>query len=107
MTTFKVFHFHGDHFDLPPKCVSLAFSEHTGCQVFRHARAVYGFQYHIEMDAQLLVGMCHNEADYLKANGYDAEKVIESGGHFLSDVMKRDGVVLGRWLDILKASVQL
>lgn len=101
-----MFHFHGDYFDLPPKCTSLAFSEHTDCQVYRRARAIYGFQYHIEIDADLLIAMCRNEADHMKASGYDAEQVIDSSGRFMSDVTKRDRVVLGRWLDTVKTSVQ-
>jgi len=45
--------------------------------------------------------MCHNEAEYMKANGFDAETVIDQGKSYLVEVMARDRVVLGRWIDKL------
>jgi GMP synthase (glutamine-hydrolysing) len=48
-----VLHWHGDTFDLPRGSCHLASSHAYVNQAFRLGRA-YGFQFHIEMDAQLL-----------------------------------------------------
>jgi hypothetical protein len=61
----------------------------------------YAFQYHAEINEPLLRAMCHNEADYMSANGFDAETVIDQGRTYLAEVMARDRVVLGRWIDKL------
>ena len=95
----KVFHFHGDYFDLPPDCDNLASSALTACQLFRHGKASYGFQYHAEIDRPLLEIMCRNNADYMAANGFDADTVIAEAGQYLDDATARDLLVLMRWLD--------
>ena len=46
---FKVFHWHGDTFDLPLSSVLLAGSERYKNQAFRYGDKVYGFQFHIEV----------------------------------------------------------
>jgi len=100
-TRHTAFHFHGDWFELPPGCSNLAWSEQTACQLFRHGRASYGFQYHAEIDQPLLEVMCRNNADYMAANGFDADSVIAAGEEHLADVMDRGSWMLGRWLDRL------
>jgi GMP synthase (glutamine-hydrolysing) len=52
-TVLPVLHWHGDTFDLPRGSCHLASSDAYVNQAFRLGRA-YGFQFHIEMDAQLL-----------------------------------------------------
>src|SRR5260370_1029739 len=41
----KVFHWHGDTFDLPSGAVLLATNEHTKNQAFRYGHCAYGVQY--------------------------------------------------------------
>jgi GMP synthase-like glutamine amidotransferase len=48
-----VFHWHRDTFDLPPEAVRLAESDSYPNQAFRMGRRVYGFQFHLELDASL------------------------------------------------------
>ena len=97
-----VFHFHGDYFDLPPDCVDLASSELTAGQLFRHGSARYGFQYHAEIDRPLLEVMCRNNADYMAANGFDADSVIAGAEDYLADAEARDRMILTRWLEKLQ-----
>jgi GMP synthase (glutamine-hydrolysing) len=94
-----VFHFHGDYFDVPPDCVNLASSTLTACQLFRHGPASYGFQYHVEIDGPLLEVMCRNNADYMAANGFDADSVIAAAEQYLDEVDARSRLLLARWLD--------
>ncbi|MEW6585441.1 MAG: type 1 glutamine amidotransferase [Nitrospirota bacterium] len=51
---FKVLHWHGDTFDLPPGAVLLASSEAYRHQAFRYRDKVYGFQFHIEVTKEMI-----------------------------------------------------
>ncbi len=46
----EVFQWHGDTFSLPPGAVGLASSEVCPQQAFRMGRAVYGLQFHVEIE---------------------------------------------------------
>ncbi len=100
--SFPVFHFHGDYFSLPPGCDNLAASSMTGCQLFRYRRGVYGCQFHLEADAPLIEVMCRNNADYMRANGYDAETIIAAGASHLSAALERSTTILQRWIDLVE-----
>ena len=52
---FKVFHWHGDTFDLPLGSVLLAGSERYKNQAFRYRDKVYGFQFHIEVTKNMIL----------------------------------------------------
>jgi GMP synthase-like glutamine amidotransferase len=52
---FKVFHWHGDTFDLPLGAVLLARSELYKNQAFRYGDNVYGFQFHLEITKDMLL----------------------------------------------------
>ena len=45
-----VVHWHGDTFDIPAGAVRLATGDRYPNQAFRYGRAVYGLQFHIEVD---------------------------------------------------------
>jgi GMP synthase (glutamine-hydrolysing) len=49
----SVVHWHGETFDLPPQATLLAASDLYPRQAFRLARCAYGFQFHLEVEAQL------------------------------------------------------
>jgi GMP synthase-like glutamine amidotransferase len=51
---FKVFHWHGDTFDLPVGAVLLARSDLYKTQAFRYGDNVYGFQFHIEVTRDII-----------------------------------------------------
>jgi GMP synthase-like glutamine amidotransferase len=51
---FKVFHWHGDTFDLPVGAVLLARSDLYKNQAFRYENNIYGFQFHIEVTKDML-----------------------------------------------------
>jgi GMP synthase (glutamine-hydrolysing) len=57
---FKVFHWHGDTFDLPLGAVLLASSERYRNQAFRHGNRTYGFQFHIEVTKDMLLEWCED-----------------------------------------------
>ncbi len=51
---FKVFHWHGDTFDLPKDAVRLASSNLYENQAFRIGESIYALQFHIEVNKELL-----------------------------------------------------
>ena len=62
---FKVFHWHGDTFEIPIGAVLLASSELYKNQAFRYKNNVYGFQFHIEVTKKMIKDWFENrpEAD--------------------------------------------
>ena len=52
---FQGFHWHGDVFDVPPDCESLASSDLTACQAFRSGTSAYGILFHMEVTESLIV----------------------------------------------------
>lgn len=60
---FKVFHWHGDTFDLPLGAVLLASSNLYKNQAFRYGNKVYGFQFHIEVTADMISEWVKDSSD--------------------------------------------
>jgi GMP synthase-like glutamine amidotransferase len=62
---FKVFHWHGDTFEIPIGALLLASSELYKNQAFRYKNNVYGFQFHIEVTKKMIKEWFENrpEAD--------------------------------------------
>jgi len=51
---FKVFHWHGDTFNLPVDAILLARSDLYANQAFRYGNSAYGFQFHIEVTKEMI-----------------------------------------------------
>lgn len=58
---FKVFHWHGDTFDLPMGAVRLASSSLYKNQAFRYDKNIYAFQFHIEMTKEMIYEWSNSE----------------------------------------------
>lgn len=72
---FKVFHWHGDTFELPLDAVHLARSAMYENQAFRFKDNVYALQFHIEVTRDLLIDWCENHPMKEKIVN-KAEKII-------------------------------
>lgn len=59
---FKVFHWHGETFDIPNSAVRLASSSLYPNQAFRHGENAYAFQFHIEVQKTMVYEWLKNEA---------------------------------------------
>lgn len=64
----KVFHWHGETFDMPEGAVRLAGSRLFRNQAFRYGDRAYAFQFHIEVEKEMVY-------DWLKGEDVDMEKV--------------------------------
>jgi GMP synthase-like glutamine amidotransferase len=65
---FAVFEWHGEIFDLPKDCVSLAGSEIAPLQAFRYGDRAYGLLFHLEMEERGIDSLCRECAqDLMKA----------------------------------------
>lgn len=50
----KIFQWHGETFEIPKTGLHLAFSSLCANQAFRYGANVYGFQFHLEVDAPMI-----------------------------------------------------
>ncbi len=73
--TFKVFHWHGETFDIPNGAVRLASSALYPNQAFRYGENAYAFQFHIEVQKAMVY-------EWLKSEPVDLEKIKAETEHF-------------------------
>ncbi len=67
-TSFEVFQWHGDTFDVPAGAVNLASSELFPNQVIKVGRAAYGVQFHLEVTGEMI-------KEWLAVNGEELESL--------------------------------
>ncbi len=79
---FKVFHWHGETFDLPEGSERIARSALYPNQAFRHGRNAYAFQFHIEVRKETIY-------EWLKNEPVDMEKVRTETESFYDDYLGR------------------
>jgi GMP synthase-like glutamine amidotransferase len=73
---FRVFHWHGDTFDLPPGAVLLACSVRYKNQAFRLGDKVYGFQFHMEVSKDMILDWFKGTAE-LKKISEETERLYD------------------------------
>ena len=95
--TMTPFHWHGDIFDLPPGAVSLASSEKTPCQAFRHGDKAYGFQFHFEVTREGVSAMADAFAKELSRENIAADRMITQTAEFTAPLEKISDTVFSRW----------
>jgi GMP synthase (glutamine-hydrolysing) len=94
------YHFHGDVINDVPGAVNLARSTMTEWQLFRFGLNAYGFQYHAEVDQNLIEVMCRNNSEYMAAQGIDSDTVIKQSLTNLPRFESCCAQVLNRWVDL-------
>lgn len=72
----SVFEWHGEVFDLPQGCVSLAASDVAPIQAFRFGTKAYGLLFHLEMDLAGIEALCRECAPDLARAHRTADQVL-------------------------------
>lgn len=96
------FHFHGDCFELPPGCTGFAATATTPCQGFFRDEKTVAFQFHPEVDRPLIEDMLAELDSYVRANGFDPERIRADSARYLEEYTRRYNRVFERWIDTLE-----
>lgn len=75
--TFKVFHWHGETFDIPRGAERLAGSLMYENQAFRYGKTSYAFQFHIEVRKEMIFEWLKDEPVDMKRVRSETEKFYE------------------------------
>lgn len=96
-----VLHWHGETFDLPEGAVNLASSEKFQNQAFRVGSNTYGFQFHLEVDEEMVREWV--ERDREEENGFVSEPdvILKGISQNLDQVRFGGALVIGRFLDLV------
>jgi GMP synthase (glutamine-hydrolysing) len=94
---------HGDVFELPPQAVSLARSELTACQAFRHGTNAYGLLFHLEMQPQMVAACVSAFESRLRRAGIDPARCIVEAHAYLELLAPIAQTVFRRWAELLPA----
>ena len=78
----KVFHWHGETFDIPQGAERLARSELYPNQAFRYGNNAYAFQFHIEVSKQMIL-------DWLKSESVDMTEIEKQTEQYYADYADR------------------
>ncbi len=79
---FKVFHWHGETFDMPQGAERIARSDIYPNQAFRYGKNAYAFQFHIEVRKETIF-------EWLKSEPVDLEKVRRETETYYEDYRAR------------------
>jgi len=80
--TFRVFHWHGETFDIPQGAVRLAQSLLYPNQAFRFDRNAYAFQFHIEVTERMIF-------EWLRHEAVDFDRIGRDTAAFSADYARR------------------
>jgi GMP synthase (glutamine-hydrolysing) len=95
--TITPFHWHGDFFELPPGATSLATSDQTPCQAFRHGTSVYGLQFHIEVTRESVEQMSAAFARELEREKISAAEMIARYTDHEAALTQLSETIFSRW----------
>lgn len=98
---FVPYHWHGDAFGLPKGAVSLASSELTEHQAFRHGSNAYGFLFHLEVTEHMIREMIRHFSDELARENLDPGWIMEKWDDHSGPLEKIGATVFGRWAGLI------
>lgn len=100
--SFMPFHWHGDVFEVPPGAVSLASSDMTAHQAFRHGNKSYGLLFHLEVTENMIREMIRTFSDELLEQNVDSGWLIQKSGEYMPELERISAGVFGRWAALVK-----
>ena len=100
--TERIFQWHGDTFDLPHGAVHLASSDLCANQAFRYGDKVYGFQFHLEVDAPLIerwLSIPVHRAEIAALDGaVDPDQIRRETTHRIAGACDLSDRTFGQWI---------
>ena len=102
-----VFHWHGDTYDLPEGCWSLASSRLYPQQAFRWGRWAYGLQFHLEVTPAMVEEWVECYAEELDALDHvDAADLISGAHTHAAGLAEKSRVVAERFVECVLESTR-
>ena len=98
----RVFQWHGDTFAIPAGGVPLASSERCAQQAFRHGRAAYALQFHLEVTRSMVEEWLATYATEVAADGVDAAGILAEADRRLALMEDAAGRVFQNFLDVVE-----
>jgi GMP synthase (glutamine-hydrolysing) len=96
----RVFHWHGETFDLPAGATHLAASAITNHQAFRIGTNAYGLQFHVEVDPSMIDAWIRAYPNDLGSDAGAATRSIENDTQeFAGPLRAAAAAVMSRFLD--------
>jgi GMP synthase (glutamine-hydrolysing) len=99
----QVFQWHEDGIELPPGTTHLAASDASRVQAFRHGEHVYGFQFHLEVDAALVERWLTVPANQVtlqdEAGRVDPELIRKQTADWIGELEGLSKGTFSRWID--------
>ena len=103
--TKPIFEWHGDTFAIPDGCVHLASSTTCPNQAFRYGDKVYGFQFHMEVDAALVERWLNTpvyQAEIAATNGkIDPDVIRAQTLEHINELNQLSEKVFGGFLELM------
>ena len=100
----RLFHWHGDTFEMPKGCHSLASSEICENQALRVSKKAYGFQFHLEVDEKMIkrwLTVPSHKKDIAQLRGLVQPKMIlQDTQTYFDENLNVANQVFSNWLDL-------
>lgn len=100
----KIFQWHGDTFEIPDGAVRLAGSDACKNQAFRYGDNVYGFQFHLEVDKDMInrwLVTPGNKKELESLKGIiDPEVIRKETPDYIEDLMKLSDNTFSRFIEL-------
>jgi len=102
----EVFQWHEDGIGLPPGAVLLASSPASPVQAFRHGDGVYGFQFHLEVDRDLierwLTVPAHRQSLEEEVGNVDPDEIRRQTAASIGPLGRLSRATFSRWIERLR-----
>lgn len=99
----SVFQWHGDSFTLPPGAERLASSSRYPHQAFRVGASAYAFQFHFEVDAEMIAAWVERGGDYLREGGFTPEPILTGRETLLEPMLRRGRKLVEAFAALIEA----
>jgi GMP synthase (glutamine-hydrolysing) len=102
--TETIFQWHGETFDIPKSTRHLAFSSLCASQAFRYEANVYGFQFHLEVDAPMIhrwLRVPDNQKEIAALGDYTSpERIHEETTSHIEKLTQLSDCVFGEFINL-------